>query len=284
MELRPTRAADLPQLHDIFNQAIRSVYEPHAFAPPAPPFEVFANQQRHLLEHDAERCVVAEDRGGPVAFASAWARGDAWFLASLFVRPNAQARRVGSALLDAVWGAFACRRTITDAIQPVSNALYARRGLMPVTPVLAFTGRPDVRQHADLEPTIEADAVAAALRAVDAAGYGFDRTLDHAYWTRLAQRTLWSTGGEVVAYSYAFPGGAIGPVAGRDPEDAAAALTAELARADGEVVVRIPGSSRALVAAALAAGLQLGPTPGLLLLGPSVEPPTSLAVGSYTLL
>jgi hypothetical protein len=50
------------------------------------------------------------------------------------------------------------------------------------------------------------------------------------------------------------------------------------------VIVRIPGSSRAVVAAALAGGLRLGPTPGLLLLGAAVEPPISLAIGSYTLL
>jgi GNAT superfamily N-acetyltransferase len=284
MELRPTRTADLPLLHDIFIAAIRSVYEPHAFAPPAPPFEPFANQQRHLLEHDAERCVVAERDGAPVAYASAWARGDAWFLASLFVRPDVQARGVGSALLDAVWGDFPQRRTLTDAIQPVSNALYGRRGLTPSTPVLAFTGRPRVRAGTELEPTTADTDVTATLRAVDEAAYGFDRSLDHAYWATLARRTVWRRHGEIAAYSYAFPNGPIGPVAGLTPADAAAALTGELALATGDVIVRIPGSSRALVAAALAAGLRLGPTPGLLLLGPAVEPPTGLAIGSYTLL
>jgi len=283
MELRPTRAADLPLLHDIFIAAIRGVYEPHAFAPPAPPFEVFANQQRHLLEHDAERCVVAELNGAPVAYASAWVRGDAWFLASLFVRPDAQAHGVGNALLEAVWGEAPQRRTLTDAIQPVSNALYGRRGLLPATPVLAFTGRAQIHGGGELEPAADHTDVAAALRAVDEAAYGFDRAPDHAYWATLARRTTWRRGDEFVAYSYAFPNGPIGPIAGLTPPDAAAALTGELACATGDVIVRVPGSSRALVEAALAAGLRLGPTPGLLLLGPGVESPTSLAIGSYTL-
>jgi GNAT superfamily N-acetyltransferase len=173
------------------------VYEPHAFAPPAPPFEPFANQQRHLLRHDAERCVVAERDGTPVAYASAWARDDAWFLASLFVRPDAQARGVGSALLDAIWGDFRHRRTLTDAIQPVSNALYARRGLVPATPVLAFTGRSRVRDVTELEPAAQAPDVAAALRAVDEIAYGFDRAPDHAYWATLARRTVWRRGDEL---------------------------------------------------------------------------------------
>jgi len=183
----------------------------------------------------------------------------------------------------AVWGdGFAHRRTITDAIQPVSNVLCGRRGLIPAPPVLSFGGRPRLDVDATLEP---ADADDGALRAIDAAAYGFDRWLDHAYWSGLARRTLWRRDGRTVAYSYVFAGDAtaIGPVAGVDGSAAAAALAAELARADGDVRVRMPGSSRELVATALAARLRLAPTPGLLLLGPGVQEPVSLAIGSYTL-
>jgi GNAT superfamily N-acetyltransferase len=284
MEIRRTRAADLPALHDIFNQAIGEVYRPHGFDPPAPPFDVFANQQRHVLAHDGVRCAVAEVGGEPVGFASAWARGAAWFLASLFIRPSAQGAGVGRALLEVVWGGeFPARRTITDAIQPVSNALYARRGLVPATPVLSFGGRPRI----DAPPALKrapAGEGADALPRIDAAAYGFDRAVDHAYWSGIATRTLWRRDGAIVAYSYAFPGGAIGPVAGSDGEAAAGALAAELAGADAEVRVRVPGSSREVVATAVAAGLRLSATPGLLLLGPGVAAPTSLAIGSYTLL
>ena len=125
MAVRRTSAADLPALYDIFSEAIGLVYRARRLDPPAPPYEIFAAQQRHLLTHDGDRCVVAEEDGEVVAFASAWARGTTWFLASLFVRPRVHGRGVGTALLDAVWGAeFASRRTITDAIQPISNALY----------------------------------------------------------------------------------------------------------------------------------------------------------------
>jgi GNAT superfamily N-acetyltransferase len=284
MEIRRTRPADLPALHDIFNEAIGDVYRPHGFDPPAPPFDVFANQQRHVLAHDGDRCAVADDGGEPVAFASAWARGAAWFLASLFVRPAVQGTGVGRALLDAVWGeGFAARRTISDAIQPVSNAIYARRGLVPATPVLSFDGRPRIDAPPALEP-VPATEGADAVRRVDAAAYGFDRAVDHAYWCGIAARTLWRRDGAIVAYSYAFPGGAVGPVAGIDGEAAALALAAELALAGGDVRVRVPGSSREVVATAVAAGLRLSATPGLLLLGAGVAPPTSLAIGSYTLL
>jgi GNAT superfamily N-acetyltransferase len=284
MEIRPTRPADLPALHDIFIEAIAAVFRPHGFDPPAPPLEVFTNQQLHLLAHDADRCVVAEDGGDLLAFASAWVRGESWFLASLFVLPRAQSRGVGKTLLDAVWGdGFLHRRTVTDAIQPVANVLYGRRGLVPATPVLWFGGRPRLEADAGLEPADADDDD--ALRAIDTVAYGFDRSVDHAYWSGLARRTLWRRDGRVVAYSYVFPGRAtaIGPVGGMDGAAAGSALAAELARAEAEVRVRIPGSSREVVATALAAGLRLAPTPGLLVLGPGVAAPTSLAIGSYTL-
>ena len=140
MELRPTTAADLPALHALFLAAINGVFVQHGFEAPGPPREVFENQQRHVLETGTS--VVAEDDGGLLGFGASWQRGEDWFLASLFVDEAAQGRGVGPALLDAVWGAAPRRRTITDAIQPVSNALYGRRGLIPATPVLTFTGRP----------------------------------------------------------------------------------------------------------------------------------------------
>jgi GNAT superfamily N-acetyltransferase len=269
VELRPTAVDDLPALHGLFLSALKGVFEPHGYEPPRPQLEVFVNQQRHVLE--TGNSVVAEAGGALLGFGASWQRDEHWFLASLFVDQAAQGRGVGAALLDAVWGAAPRRRTITDAIQPVSNALYGRHGMIPATPILVFTGHPHTGAH-DLCPE------AADLAAIDLAAYGFDRAVDHAYWGRHGRLTTWPG-----AYSYGFPGGDIGPVAGLDPGAAARALAAELARADGQVRLRIPGSSRALVEVALAAGLRLAPVPGLLLLSESVQPPSALATAGYML-
>ncbi|MFL5927507.1 MAG: GNAT family N-acetyltransferase [Gaiellaceae bacterium] len=270
MDLRPAADGDLPVLHRIFIAAVRSVFEPHRFAPPAPRFDVFASLQRHIARTGSS--VVAVGGGAVLGFASVWRRDRDWFLASLFVDPAVHARGVGGALVDSVWGDADARRTITDAIQPVSNGLYGRRGLVPATPVLGFVGRP--RRAGTAPPPPEPADVAA----IDAAAYGFDRALDHDYWSHHARRTTWAD-----AYSYAFPGGDIGPVAGLDAAAAARALAGELALAEGDVRLRIPGSSRALVEVALAAGLQPTPVPGLLLLSDGVAPPTSLAIAGYAL-
>lgn len=203
MILRPTAPADLPALHDVFVTSMRALFEPHALEPAVPPLEVFCAQQQHLLDTGG-LCVVAERDGVPIAFASAWTRGDDWFLASLFVAPAVQAAGLGRTLLDAVWGTGVTRRrTITDAFQPVSNALYGRRGLVPVTPILTFDGVPSVTRPSALEPS---ELGAAELAHIDEAAYGFDRAVDHAYWSGVAERRGWLRAGEPAAYAYLFPG------------------------------------------------------------------------------
>ena len=267
--LPPPPDADLAALHAIFLDAIGSVFVPHGFEPPAPTLETFSNLQGHILRTGTS--VVAEADGRVLGYGSSWVRGDDWFLASLFVDPAAHGRGVGTALLDAVWTPAGRRRTMTDAIQPISNVLYGGRGLVPATPVLTFQGRPQLDAPRKRGAAVD-------LRRIDELAYGFDREVDHLHWSRHAIRTEWGD-----AYSYVVPGGEIGPVAGATPAAAASALAGELAAAAGDVRVRISGSARLLVEVALAAGLRLAPVPGLLLLSRGVEPPTALAPSSYAL-
>ena len=268
MELRPTTDGDLPAMHRVFTDAIGSVFRPHGYEPPAPSVAVLSGLQGHIMR--TGRSFVAEEDGVVIGYGSSWTRGDDWFLASLFVAPSAHGRGIGPELLDAVWTPAVRRRTMTDAIQPISNALYGRRGLIPSTPVLTFTGRPQ------LEPAT-GEPAPADLRAIDQAAYGFERAVDHAHWSLFARRREWGD-----AYSYSVDA-FIGPVAGLTPAAAARALAGELASATGPVRVLIPGSSRALVEVALAARLQLAPVPGLLLVSEDAPAPTALAVSSYAL-
>ncbi|HEX6700067.1 MAG TPA: GNAT family N-acetyltransferase [Gaiellaceae bacterium] len=282
MKIRHATVADVPAEHDVFRAAIGELFRRHAFEPPDPPPEAFAAMHRHLLGHDGERCFVAEEGDRVVGFTAAFARGDTWFLSSLFVLPEAQGRGIGRRLLEHSWGTgYRSRLTLADSIQPVSNGLYARRGLLPVTPVLHLDGEPRVDAPSELEATAPEPA---ALAALDDAAYGFDRAVDHAYWSGGPGRgTLWLRGGEPCAYSYVWPGGRIGPLAGRDPAAAAHALRAELARAESPVAVLAPGSAATLVRVAVDAGLRFEKPPGLLLVGGDATVPMALAIGGYAL-
>jgi GNAT superfamily N-acetyltransferase len=282
VEIRRATEADLSAQYEVFRAAIGDLYGRHSFEPPNPPPEAFAAHQRHLLRRDGERSLVADDGGRVVAFAAAFVRGDAWFLASLFVLPDHQSAGLGTRLLDAVWGKGYTRRlTLTDAIQPVSNGLYARRGLIPATPMLHLGGIVRGGAESGLEDT-EPDRE--TLAALDRAAYGFDRAPDHAHWGRFARARVWLRAGEPVAYAYAWPHGRVGPVAGLDGAAAADGLRAELGRmrgSDAEVVA--PGSSAEIVEAALDAGLRFSRPPGLLLLSRGVPAPRGLAISGYSL-
>ncbi len=165
-------------------------------------------------------------------------------------------------------------------VQPVSNTLYGRRGLIPATPVLSLVGEPERGAPVGLEATEPEPDVLAAL---DRAGYGFDRAVDHAFWRRHARGTVWRRAGVPVAYSYAWPHGRIGPLAAVDGPAGAAALAAELERSRGVASLVVPGSAGELVASALRSGLRITGPPGLLLLSGGTAPPAALAISSYTL-
>ena len=61
----------------------------------------------------------------------------------LFVEPGQQERGLGRRLLEKVLAGSddAMHATCTDSVQPVSNALYSRFGMVPRVPVLELVGR-----------------------------------------------------------------------------------------------------------------------------------------------
>ncbi|GEM_PF-850528 len=288
VEFRAAADADLEGEYAVFVAAQQELHSRRGAAwGPAPPFDPagrWAQVHRHLLTHDGRHSFVAEDGGRVVGFTAALTRGECWFFSALFIDPAYQGQGIGSRLLSLAWNPEARHRiTITEAIQPVSTGLYARRGLLPLAPVLGFAGRPAITpgEHA-LKPAAPAPAV---LRAIDLAAYGFDRAADHEFWARTsAQATLWTRDGKPCAYSYSGGLFGIGPVAGLDPASAAQALRAELAAsADTDIQIDIPGTATSLTQIAIQAGLRLT-DPGLLLLSPGQPPPTSYAIHSYWLL
>jgi GNAT superfamily N-acetyltransferase len=283
--IRRATQDDLPFLHGVFRGAVDDLFFRHGFEPPRPPEDYFQRLNAHVLEHDPEAFWVAEEKGALTGFVAALVRGDTWFLSALFVVPARQGRGVGKELFARAWEAggngIARRLTVVDAIQPISTGMYSRAGLVPVTPLLSLAGEPQALGDAGLDPV---DSDSAVLARIDAAAYGFDRAADHGFWGHEARRTLWARGGAPVAYSYRWPGGRIGPVAGLTPEDAGGALESELERAAGRFVsLVVPGSAGPALAGALRAGLRYSDPPGLVLTTDG-DAPTRLVPHGYSLL
>jgi GNAT superfamily N-acetyltransferase len=278
LEFRRTAESDLRADYDVFVAAEGELWHRHRFEWSAAPFDAWAAPLRHLLEQDGECSIVALDGERLVGFSAALVRGDTWFLAALFVSPEYQGRRVGRELLDRLWaGDYRRRMTISDSIQPVSIGMYARRGLIPTTPILTFSGK----AACDLPDGLDAIAPEpAALATLDRYAYGFDRAADHRFWCEQAAKArLWLLAGEPIAYAYVDSQGLIGPLAGRSGEMAAIALQAELAcRESQHADVQLPGSAHRLVETALAGGLRATRPPGLLLLSEGICPPQALAI------
>jgi GNAT superfamily N-acetyltransferase len=147
MDLRPATRDDLADQFEVFGRAQRELYERRGAIWDGREFSDWERLHLHLLRRDGARSFVAEESGQVVGFTAAWVREDVWFLSALFVLPERQGRGIGKRLLSLAWGeGYRTRITITDALQPVSTASYARRGLIPTTPILRFAGEPRITE------------------------------------------------------------------------------------------------------------------------------------------
>jgi hypothetical protein len=301
-------------------------YQSRIAQPPMP--EDLAPLRRlldHTLATDPERFWVATRRreatdgsaarngGGGVAedvvgFSSATVREGVWFLAMLFVQPGLQAGGMGQELMDRAqagrdvdpggpgvpgpdepydtgihtWG------MCTDAAQPISNALYARRGMVPRIPVWRLIG--EVRRWSALPPLPRAlEAVSFdALAGVDADGarrlagtidevdrelVGAAHPAEHAFLRREGRvgflvrdrSPVGAPPGRVRGYVYGSGTGRLGPVAAFDPALHPALLGVAVRETPmlGAVAMWVPGSADVATRALLEAGLRIDGFPGL---------------------
>jgi len=291
---RQAEEADLTRAYDVFRAALNAYLVP-AGQPEIPEDDRQSPVYVHLLEHDAGRfwvaeAVVEELTGGGtgtlgvggrqiVGWGCGLVRGDWWFLSNLFVLPEAQGLGVGAMLFDlAGTGAQspAVRATVTDSLQPASNNLYGRRGLLPREPLIGFEG-PALGGDASvslgtLEPEPLTPASVPALGEVDAAASGVDRSVDHRFYLTQSGRYgfLFRRHGRPAGYVMMRQDGWIGPVAAvreQDMETVTVAGVADLSRRGVAEKLRagVPARSEGAQRAFWGAGLRYSGTPGLLL-------------------
>jgi hypothetical protein len=270
---RLAQLADIEQTYEVFIDAANDLNRKNGRVEEAgsgsPPTRAMSFR-RAMLRNDPERFCVAEADGRMVGFAMATLREDVWYLAALHVLPAYQALGVGRELLrrsSVGVTASTVRTVVSDTINPISNALYMKTGMLHQDAILTFDGAPSLvpakvaAPIATREFTLPEDH--AALTDLDRAVVGYGRSVDHELWNGidgLKGRVLLRAG-EFAGYVYASAAGHLGPVAVRDSQDLPAALdvVADLASAvgAGPVHLRTCGAARSSAAWALARGLRL---------------------------
>ena len=301
-------AADIPACLDVFYDAVDPLYA--RLDQPLPPRDPgsLARLVGHFLEHDTSRSWVAEEPGATadpapprvLGFGCAWERDTMWYLALLFVRPEAQAAGTGRALLlrtfptlatgdsgariapdvgsPAMESLHGLMATCVDSIQPISTGLYASYGIVPRVPLFTAIGRPRPGALPALPRSVVATGVdalppafplAETISAIDRATLGFARPADHRFWSREGRRVLLfrrAGDGEPLGYGYSQASGRIGPVALLDETLFPAALGALVGRESppGPYLALVPGANDRAMVALLRAGFRFEGFPGIL--------------------
>jgi ribosomal protein S18 acetylase RimI-like enzyme len=185
--------------------------------------------REHALAHDNDGFWLAEAGGERVGFGIATARPGFWHLNALHVVPEFQAHGVGRELLRRCLehgrGPNTVSTVITEAAQPISNALYARNGMYQWLPLVHLECDVGISGDPVREPSVSAkrgqldETTMSALRRIDADVLGFTRAVDHRFWIGLPDLTLvlLAQGEETVGYAYVSRFGGIGPCATRAP-------------------------------------------------------------------
>jgi GNAT superfamily N-acetyltransferase len=287
--LRPATAADLPICAAIWRDALNDYLG--RLAQPEIPDELgpILRLYAHLQATDPDTFVVAERDGEIEAFAVVVRRGDLTFLSMLFVRPSAQARGLGRALLARTMGdATAARRgpwaTATDSAQPISNGLYGSLGMVPRVPLLRLVGLPERRgafaplpsgivaipfdEIRDGSDGIGRSALDGALADLDHDAAGFDRAVDHAFHREEGRIgfLLRDADGRSCGYGYTSEAGRIGPIAVRDADllGPFVGFLLDAVRPRGAFGVWVPGAAAEAVVPLLRSGFRIDGFPVLL--------------------
>jgi ribosomal protein S18 acetylase RimI-like enzyme len=279
VRFRPAAASDLEPTYEVFVAAANELRARSGRAPidDTPQRRSWAIPfRRHALAHDPERFWVAEAEDRVVGFGIAMLRERLWYLAALHVLPEYQGRRVGHELLErclAADGARAVRIVISEAAQPVSNALYAKHGMYQWVPLLHLAGAIPTTQldEPDLDSEPIGDAALPELEVIDRLVLGVARAIDHRYWFGQPGLTglLFRRRGEATGYAYVSASGQMGPVAARLPRQLPHVLSASLRfasqRGVRHAVMVVPGHCRAALAYLLQSGFAYGESINLLL-------------------
>jgi peptide chain release factor 2 len=166
------------------------------------------------------------------------------------------------------------RALVTDSVQPISNGLYARYGIVARMPLVHLAGRPDRAAALPALPTgvavrpIQPDVLPPEMHRLDRELLGFEHPADHGLAIAAGRRpfAVEAPDGAFLGYGYASPVGHIGPVAVHDAGLLAPVTAALLGLVEprGALAVWGPGAAGETFASLVRSGFQIDGFPLLL--------------------
>lgn len=280
--VRPARIDDIDPAYRVFRRSIfaylhrigLATAEEAADPPVTSAWKRQAGWVRHLWDTAAENWIATDTTGAVAGWALSVERAGHLELAFFFVDPAADARGLGSRLLDR---AFKSRpetaRTIMATQDPAAISLYLRCGLSWVATSVDISVRSrSIRPRTDLDlrPMTPDPADLAALVGIERAILGLGRDVDLRFLVSARPGWLAFRGGKPVAYAFGaqpLPAGVTdfpslaGPVAALDAADLPALIDAivDAAPADSEVNFCVPLCNDSAVSHLLAMGGKIDP-------------------------
>jgi GNAT superfamily N-acetyltransferase len=269
---RPAKPEDLEEAERVVQQSGNALLVRHGLQPwPAPPSTAFP---KFCLAQDPSGLWVAEDGDTIVGFGFSWMSEKFWCLSQLFVRPEAQAKGIGQALLaktlmQAERNGAANRALITFASNIASTGLYLKNGLYPREPLyeMAAPARAVAQNLADTGYDITSIApwpdAGEWIGRIDQELLGFRRDLHHQFLLGgfAARAVRIEHAGRAVGYAYISARGHVGPLAIAPDADAKAVVTTALRCAlEGgatRVSMLVPGRADVVMQTALAVGFRI---------------------------
>jgi ribosomal protein S18 acetylase RimI-like enzyme len=279
---RSARPEDLEAAGRVVQRSGNALRVRHGGQPsPAPPSMEFP---KFCLARDPSGLWVAVDGDTIVGFGFSWMIGTFWFLSTLFVSPEAQAKGIGQALLSktmmqAERGGAANRGLITLAYNTASTGLYLQNGLYPREPLYRMTAPAEtVAQNIvarntgagntgdpgyDVTPIAPWPESGEWIGRIDQPLLGFRRDLHHQFLLSgfAARAVRIEHAGHPAGYAYISAQGNVGPLAIAPDADAKAVVTAALRCAlEGgarQVSMIVPGRADVVMQTALALGFRV---------------------------
>ncbi len=246
-----------------------------------------SSEMRHLLRTDPKLAWLATEGGRPIGFSVAFVRDELWFLADLFVLPEAYGKGIGGELLKRCLASGRKRGArilaVASSHDLSAQRLYIQTGMVPRFPLFGIEGTarglsqiPRARspRQENLRQVEPSKAWIRRLADLDETIWGRRREGDHRFWLDecgLRCLAITDSSGALLAYAYYSNAVSrsqldgkpcrIGPVAARNARHQLSLLRAIgdalSSQADAKVELRIPGINMTVLSALLGASLRI---------------------------